>query len=165
MYCYRNAKMYNESATLFLPLCSARAYAARRGQRQERGARGVLALPLPFLSNLHSFDFAWGKLISLLGRKRHFVTNGFSSPLPFDDEGPGARAAEPPGRLPRSRFANANRHLPNPRLKTCKIHCQVTHKVKTKAFRSAEKRFVQWVRFAPSDLNMKTGGWRGTHEP
>ena len=41
---------------------------------------------------------------------------------------------------------------------TCKIHSQVTHKVQTRAVGSAVERFVQAVRLASCDLNMKTGG-------
>ena len=40
----------------------------------------------------------------------------------------------------------------------CKIHSQVTHKVKTRAVGSAGERFVQAVRLVSYDLNTKTGG-------
>ena len=40
---------------------------------------------------------------------------------------------------------------------TSKIHSQVTHKVQTRAVGRAEERFVQTVRLASCDLNMKTG--------
>ena len=41
---------------------------------------------------------------------------------------------------------------------TRKIHSQVTHKVQTTAVGSAEEWFVQAVRLASCDLNVKTGG-------
>ena len=44
---------------------------------------------------------------------------------------------------------------------TCNIHSRFTHKVQTRAVGSAEERFVQTVRLASCDLNMKTGGGQG----
>jgi hypothetical protein len=41
---------------------------------------------------------------------------------------------------------------------TYKIHGLVTHKVQTRAVGSAAVRFVQAVRLASCDLDMKTGG-------
>jgi len=38
------------------------------------------------------------------------------------------------------------------------IHSQVTHKVQTRAVGSAVERFVQTVRLASCDRNVKTGG-------
>jgi len=78
--------------------------------------------------------------------------------LTFYDETTGDCLGEPLGETSRPTLCKRGATTPESLSKTFEIDSQVTHEVQTRASGSAAERFVQAVRLASCDFNMKTGG-------